>query len=50
MSLHVHILENFIDGAEFLTLTEADVKAMVPPLGLVKKIMRLLPRHEQEVC
>ena len=35
--------ENYIDGAEFLTLKESEVKAMVPPIGLARKIMRLLP-------
>ena len=38
--------ENYIDGAEFLTLTESEVKAMVPPIGLARKVMRLLPREE----
>ena len=34
------------DGAEFLTLTESEVKAMVPPIGLARKVMRLLPQQE----
>ena len=34
-------LEEDIDGAAFLDLTEADIKSMVPKLGLVKKVMRL---------
>ena len=38
--------ENYIDGAEFLTLTEIEVKAMVPPIGLARKVMRLLPHRE----
>ena len=41
-------LENYIDGAAFLTLTEDDIKGMIPPLGLVKKITKLLPKHSQE--
>ena len=36
--------ENYIDGSEFLTLTKADVKAMILPLGLAKKIVSLLPK------
>ena len=36
-------LDNYIDGKEFLLLTEKEVKEMVPPLGLAKKISRLLP-------
>lgn len=43
------VLENYIDGAVFLTLTEADIKAMIPPLGLVKKIIGLQPNKEKEV-
>ena len=38
--------ENYIDGAEFLTLTESEVKAMVPPIGLARKVMRLLLQQE----
>lgn len=45
----VSLLENYIDGSVFLTLTEGEVKAMVPPLGLVRKIMKLLPPPEEEV-
>ena len=33
--------ENEIDGASFLELTEADIKEIVKPLGIVKKILRL---------
>lgn len=44
------ILKNYIDGAEFLTLTEAEVKAMIPPIGLARKLLRLLPRPEPQVC
>ena len=36
-------LENFIDGKEFLLLNADEVKAMIPPIGLAKKIIRLLP-------
>ena len=38
-------LDNYIDGMEFFSLKESDVKAMVPPIGLTKKIMRLLPKR-----
>jgi len=37
------LIENFIDGREFLSLTADEVKAMVPPIGLAKKIVRFLP-------
>ena len=36
-------VDNYIDGTEFHLLKEDDVKAMVPPIGLAKKIIRLLP-------
>ena len=29
--------ENYIDGKEFLELTEKDVREMVPPIGLAEK-------------
>ena len=38
--------ENYFDGGEFLKITETEVKAMVPPIRLAKKVMRLLPQHE----
>ena len=34
--------ESYTDGAEFLTLTESEVKAMVPAIGLARKVMQLL--------
>ena len=39
--------DNYIDGTEFFNLTEDEVKAMVPPLGLHRKILRLLPNKVQ---
>ena len=39
-----HLSENYIDGKEFIKLTEAEVKAMVVPIGLAKKILRLIPK------
>ena len=38
--------ENYIDWAEFLTLTESEVKTMILPIGLARKVMRLLPQQE----
>ena len=37
------LLENYLDGTEFIALSEDEIKSMVPPLGLVKKIMKLQP-------
>ncbi len=36
------ITENQIDGESFLELTESDIKELVKPLGVVKKIIRLV--------
>ena len=41
-SLCICPLENEIDGTAFLELTDADIKGLVPKLGVVKKICRLL--------
>jgi hypothetical protein len=38
------VLDNFIDGVEFINLVEADIKEIIPPLGLAKKILRLVPK------
>lgn len=37
----VFLLENYVDGTEFISLTADEIKAIVPPIGLVKKIMKL---------
>ena len=34
-------IENLVDGEAFLSLTEADFKEIVPPIGVVKKILKL---------
>jgi hypothetical protein len=36
--------DNFIDRNEFTKLTEAEVKDLVPPIGLAKKIIRMIPK------
>ena len=33
---------NYIDGPEFLQLKESDIKLLVPPIGLHRKILRVL--------
>ncbi len=37
-------VDNFIDGTEFVNLTSGEVKQMVSPLGLAKKIIRMIPK------
>lgn len=39
--MHLTFTENQIDGAGFLDLTEPDIKELIKPLGIVKKIVRL---------
>ena len=39
--LHCHFPENYVDGESFLSLTEQDIKDMIPPIGIVKKILKL---------
>ena len=36
--------ENYIDGVEFVSLTLPEIKEMVPPIGLAKKIVKLIPK------
>ena len=40
------ILDNFIDGKEFVALKENEVKELIAPLGIVKKILRLIPTQD----
>lgn len=40
----VYSAGNYIDGKEFMKLTESEVRAVVAPIGLAKKIMRLIPK------
>ena len=42
--LCMYCAENCIDGIEFLLLKDEEVKKMVPPIGIAKKIIRLIPR------
>ena len=37
-------IDNYVDGKEFISLTYEEVKGMVPPLGLAKKVLRLIPK------
>ena len=41
---YFYTLENYIDGKEFTRLTEQEVKDMIPAIGIVKKIMRLIQK------
>ena len=40
----LHSLANYIDGATFVGLTVAEIKEIVPPIDLAKKIVNLLPK------
>ena len=39
----VIFIDHYIDGTEFMNLSESDVTGMVPPIGLHQKIIRFLP-------
>ena len=36
--------ENYIGGAEFVALSDSEIREIVPPLGLAKKIMKMVPK------
>lgn len=38
------LLDNYIDGKEFMKLSEAEVKQMITAIGIAKKIVRLIPK------
>ena len=38
---------NYIDGQEFLALSDVEVKEMVTAIGVAKKISRLIPKVRQ---
>ena len=38
------LAENYIDGAAFVALSLPEVREMVPPIGLAKKIIKLIPK------
>ena len=42
--LLLYLVENYIDGAEFCYLSEKDVRDIIKPIGIVKKILRLIPK------
>ena len=42
-------IDESVDGAAFLELSEADIKTMVKPLGHVKRILRLLSAIKPKV-
>ena len=42
--LHSFSIANYIDGATFMGLTVAEIKEIVPPIGLAKKVVHLLPK------
>ena len=37
-------LEKYIDGCTFVMLNEDDVRELVPPIGLTKKIKSFVPK------
>lgn len=41
LKLHTAIIDNYVDGKEFIRLSKEDIAKMVPPVGMANKIMRL---------
>ena len=41
VTIELFLLENEIDGASFCELTEQEIKSMIKPIGVVKRILRL---------
>ena len=44
LCVSIPLMRCVIDGQEFIKLTETEVKEMVPPIGLAKKILRMIPK------
>ena len=44
------VIDNYIDGGAFVTLSAEEIKEMVPPIGLAKKILKLIPTVCVWVC
>ena len=40
--IYMYVPENYVDGSKFTSLTDGEVKAMISPLGLAKKVIRLV--------
>ena len=40
----LYLADNYIDGSVFLGLTLPEIREMVPPIGLAKKISNLMPK------
>ena len=47
---HLIFSHNYIDGQEFLSLFENNIKSMVPPLGLARKIFRIVQSTQVYLC
>lgn len=37
-------VENYIDGREFMQLSQKELKEMIPAVGIVKKLSRLISK------
>ena len=46
----IDVTENEIDGESFLELTEEDIAKLVKPLGIVKKMLKILRSQKFPVC
>ena len=44
MVLDAWFAENFVDGCAFVMLSQRDIRQLVPPIGLAKKVFSLVPK------
>lgn len=44
MKLYGFNADNYIDGSVFIALTPSEIRDMVAPIGLAKKISNLIPK------
>ena len=42
--MNFYPIDNYIDGVAFVSLTLPEIREMVPPIGLAKKIVKLIPK------
>ena len=43
-------VDEVVDGAAFLDLTEEDVKTLIKPIGYVKRLVRLIKSKSEVSC
>ena len=44
LTLFLYNIDNFVDGAVLCQLTEQEIREIIPPIGLAKKVHSMLPK------